>query len=468
MSESSYDLIVLGAGPGGYVAAIRAAQLGMRVACVEKGNLGGTCLNVGCIPSKALLESSERYVETRQGLARHGIRVEGKVSLDLAALMKRKDEIVHSLTSGVGFLFEKNKVDHVIGTARLAGAGQVQVNGNGAKRTLHAKRIIIATGSVPIELPNLKFDGQHVISSTEALALDAVPQKLILIGAGYIGIELGSVWARLGAQVLILDVLEHPLPMMDQALVQRLQRSLEKEGLKFRFKTAAESAKIEKNGVKVAWKSVDGSQSGVETADKVVVCVGRKPVSDGLGLAEAGVKVDRRGFIEVDHTSYQTSVAGIYAIGDVIGGAMLAHKAEEEAVACVEQMAGRGGHVNYATCPAVIYTHPELAQVGLDEQQAAKLGPIKVGKFNFMANGRAKAMEQTEGMVKIIADGKTDRILGVHILHARASELIHEAVVAMEFQASSEDLARSFHAHPTLNEAIKEAALAVEKRSIHA
>ncbi len=468
MSDTPYDLIVIGAGPGGYVAAIRAAQLGMRVACIEKQYLGGTCLNVGCIPSKALLDSSERYAQARNGLAKHGIKVDGKVSLDLAAMMKRKDEIVSGLTGGVGYLFKKNKIDHIVGTATIRSADTIEVAGDGkAKQTLSARRILIATGSAPIELPGLQFDGKHILSSTEALALTEVPQKLILVGAGYIGVELGSVWARLGAKVLVLDVLERPLFVMDKELVQRLQRSLEKEGLKFRFKTIAESVEIGKKGVKLTWKSVDGSQSGVEEADKVIVSVGRRPVTEGLGLEAVGVQVDRKGFIQVDATTFQTSVPGIYAVGDVIGGVMLAHKAEEEAVACVERMNGIAGHVNYHTCPGIVYTHPELAQVGFTEEDAKARGPIKVGKFTFMPNGRAKAMEETEGVVKIIADANTDRILGVHILHARASELIHEAVVAMEFAASSEDLARAFHGHPTLNEAIKEAALAVDKRAIH-
>jgi len=465
MAEQNYDLVVIGAGPGGYVAAIRAAQLGMKVACVEKDNLGGTCLNIGCIPSKALLDSTEKLVEAREGLVHHGIKV-GNVSVDLSALMKRKEQIVESLTSGVGFLFKKNKIDHIRGTGSIAAPGKVTVTASDGKtQTLSAARILIATGSAPIELPSLKFDGKHICSSTEALSLTEIPKKIILVGAGYIGVELGSVWARLGSEVIVLDVLERPLFQMDRELVQRLQRSLEKTGLKFRFKTTAESVQIEKGRVKLTWKS--GDQSGVEEADKVIVCVGRRPVTQGLNLDKAGVKTDAKGYITVDPVTFQTSVPGIYAIGDVIGGVMLAHKAEEEAVACVERMNGLAGHVNYHTCPAVVYTHPELAQVGLTEDDAKARGPIKVGKYQFMPNGRAKALDETDGLVKIIADAETDQLLGVHILHSRASEMIHEAVVAMEFHASAEDLARSFHAHPTLNEVIKEAALAVDKRPIH-
>lgn len=465
MAEQKYDLVVIGAGPGGYVAAIRGAQLGMKVACVEKGNLGGTCLNIGCIPSKALLDSTEKLVEAREGLAKHGIKV-GNVSVDLGALMQRKSEIVDSLTGGVGFLFKKNKIDHIQGTGSVAGPGSVKVTAaDGKTQTLTADKIIIATGSSPIELPSLKFDGKHILSSTEALSLSEIPRKIILIGAGYIGVELGSVWARLGSEVVVFDVLERPLLQMDKELVQRLQRSLEKAGLKFRFKTTAESVKVEKGRVKLAWKS--GNETGTEDADKVIVCVGRRPVTEGLGLDQAGVKTNPKGFIPVDPVTFETNVQGVYAIGDVIGGVMLAHKAEEEAIACVERMHGIAGHVNYATCPGVVYTHPELAQVGLTEEDAKARGPIKVGKYMFMANGRAKALDNTDGLVKIVADAETDRLLGVHILHARASELIHEAVIAMEFHASAEDLARSFHAHPTLNEVIKEAALAVDKRPIH-
>ncbi|MDB5322301.1 MAG: dihydrolipoamide dehydrogenase [Phycisphaerales bacterium] len=465
--NTTYDLVVIGAGPGGYVAAIRAAQLGLRTACVEREFLGGTCLNIGCIPSKALLDSSERYAAIKNGLDKHGIKVQG-VSLDLGAMMARKGEVVKSLTSGVGGLFKKNKVDHFKGTGRVANPTTVEVTGgDGAKQTITAKRILIATGSAPIEIPSLPFDGKNILSSTEALALTEVPKKLVIVGAGYIGVEMGSVWARLGSEVLLIEFLDRALPNMDNEMATGLQRQLEKQGLKFKFDTAAQSAKVEGGRLKLAWKSKDGKESGVEECDKIMGAVGRRPVTDGLGLKEAGVNVDAKGFVPVDK-HFQTNVPGIYAIGDVIGGLMLAHKAEEEGIAAVETMAGKPGHVDYHTVPGVVYTHPELAQVGYTEDEAIKAGhTIKVGKFPFAANGRAKGMDETAGMVKIIADAKTDRVLGVHILGAHASDMIAEAVVAMEFKASAEDIARSNHAHPTLPEAIKEAAMAVDKRQIH-
>lgn len=465
--NTTYDLIVIGAGPGGYVAAIRAAQLGLKTACVEKEYLGGTCLNVGCIPSKALLDSSERYAAIKHGLEKHGIKVNG-VTLDLPAMMSRKSDVVKQLTTGVGGLFKKNKVDHFKGTGRIVNSTSVEVTGgDGTKQTLDAKRILIATGSAPIQIPSLPFDGKNILSSTEALALTEVPKKLIIIGAGYIGVEMGSVWNRLGSEVLLIEFLDRALPNMDKEMATGLQRQLEKQGLKFKFDTSAQSAKIEGGKVKLSWKSKDGKETGVEECDKVMVAVGRRPVTEGLGLKEAGVNVDAKGFIPVDK-HFQTNVPGIYAIGDVIGGLMLAHKAEEEGIAAVEIMAGKPGHVDYHTVPGVVYTHPELAQVGYTEEDAIKAGhTIKVGKFPFIANGRAKGMDETAGSVKIIADAKTDRVLGVHILGAHASDMIAEAVVAMEFKASAEDIARSNHAHPTLPEAIKEAAMAVEKRQIH-
>jgi dihydrolipoamide dehydrogenase len=465
--NTTYDLVVIGAGPGGYVAAIRAAQLGLKTACVEKEYLGGTCLNVGCIPSKAMLDSSERYAAIKHGLDKHGIKV-GNVSLDLGAMMARKADVVKQLTSGVGGLFKKNKVEHFKGTGRIVRPGTVEVTGaDGAKQTVNAKRLLIATGSAPIQIPSLPFDGKNIVSSTEALEFTEVPRKLIIIGAGYIGVEMGSVWNRLGSDVLLIEFLDRALPNMDKEMAGRLQRELEKQGLKFKFDTAAQSAKVEGGKVKLAWKSKDGNQSGVEECDKVMVAVGRRPVTEGLGLKEAGVNVDAKGFVPVDK-NFQTNVPGIYAIGDVIGGLMLAHKAEEEGIAAVEIIAGKPGHVDYRTVPGVVYTHPELASVGYTEEEAIQAGhEIKVGKFPFQANGRAKGMDETVGQVKIIADAKTDRVLGVHIVGAHASDMIAEAVVAMEFKASAEDIARSNHAHPTLPEAIKEAALAVEKRAIH-
>jgi dihydrolipoamide dehydrogenase len=465
--NTNYDLIVIGAGPGGYVAAIRAAQLGLKTACVEKEYLGGTCLNVGCIPSKALLDSSERYAAIKHGLDKHGIKVTG-VTLDLPTMMGRKSDVVKQLTTGVGGLFKKNKVDHFKGTGRIANPTSVEVAGaDGSKQMLAAKRILIATGSAPIQIPSLPFDGKNILSSTEALALTEVPKKLIIIGAGYIGVEMGSVWNRLGSEVLLVEFLDRALPNMDKEMATQLQRLLERQGLKFKFDTAAQSAKVEGGKVKLSWKSKDGKETGMEECDKVMVAVGRRPVTEGLGLKEAGVNVDAKGFVPVDK-HFQTNVPGIFAIGDVIGGLMLAHKAEEEGIAAVETMAGKPGHVDYHTVPGVVYTHPELAQVGFTEEEAIKAGhTIKIGKFPFIANGRAKGMDETAGSVKIIADAKTDRVLGVHILGAHASDMIAEAVVAMEFKASAEDIARSNHAHPTLPEAIKEAAMAVDKRQIH-
>lgn len=468
MSESiQYDLIIIGAGPGGYVAAIRAAQLGMKVACVEKQYLGGTCLNVGCIPSKALLDSSHRYYELKGDIAKHGIAV-GNLSLDLPKMIARKDDVVKSLTSGVGMLFRKNKVDHFPDTGTIKSATQVEVSAaDGKKQLLQTKRILIATGSVPTPLPAIPFDGKNILSSTEALALTEVPKKLLVVGAGYIGLEMSSVWSRLGSEVLVIEFLDRALPLMDKEMAGLLQRSLEKQGIKFRFGVSAQSAKVENGKITVTLKSKDG-QSTTEQADKVLVSIGRKPLTDGLGLEPLRVSTDKRGFIQVNSKTFETSVRGIYAIGDVIGGLMLAHKAEEEGVAAVERMAGQAGHVNYQHCPAVVYTHPELASVGINEDEAkAQNINIKVGKFPFAANGRAKAMGETEGSVKIIADAQTDRILGCQILGPHASDMIAEVTVAMEMGASSEDVARSFHAHPTLEESIKEAALAVEKRAIH-
>ena len=469
MSEtSSFDLVVIGAGPGGYVAAVRAAQLGMRVACVEKQYLGGTCLNVGCIPSKALLDSSERFHSARNLLPRHGITAQG-VTFDLATMMKRKDDVVKQNTNGVAYLFKKHKIEHVIGAGRLRAPDTVEVSGNGggAGRTLRAKNVIIATGSAPTQLPGLPFDGKNVLSSTEALSLSQVPKKMVIVGGGYIGVEMGSVWARLGTEVVVLEFLDRALAGMDREMAGQLQRLLEKLGMKFRFKTSAESARAEGGKVKVAWSSDGGKEKGREECDKVMVSVGRRPVTEGLGLAEVGVQTDKKGFVTVDG-HFRTNVPGVWAIGDVIGGVMLAHKAEEEGIACVEIIAGKAGHVDYHTIPAVVYTHPELAQVGLTEEDAVARGhEVRIGKFPFSANGRARAMGEPEGQVKIVADAKTDRVLGVHILGAHASDMIHEAVAAMTFRASSEDIARSNHAHPTLCEAIKEAALAVDRRAIH-
>jgi len=462
MAETdTFDLIVIGAGPSGYVAAIRAAQLGMRVACIEKdSSLGGTCLNVGCIPSKALLDSSEHFALAQHRFAAHGIKFKD-LELDLPVMMARKDQVVSTLTRGVAGLFKKNKIEHVMGLAKITAPGKVQAG----QRTLTGNRILIATGSAPIELPSMPFDGKQIVSSTEALALPRVPEKLLIIGAGVIGLELGSVWKRLGSKVSYIEFLDRCAPNMDCEMTGLLQRSLEKQGLKFQFKTGAQGAKIENGKVTVAWKR--DSETGNETADVVLVAVGRKPYTQNLGLKEAGVNMDAKGFVAVN-SHYETNIPGIYAIGDVIGGLMLAHKAEDEGVAAVELMSGKAGHVNYNAVANVVYTDPELASVGKSEEELKAAGVnYKIGKFPFAANGRAKAMDSVEGQVKILADAATDRLLGMHILGPRASDIITEGAVAIEFGASSEDIARSVHAHPTLPEAIKEAAMAVEKRAIH-
>ena len=464
MSQPPFDLLVIGAGPGGYVAAIRAAQLGMRVGCIEKEYLGGTCLNVGCIPSKALLESSELLHQARTSFARHGIQT-GDIRLDLDRMMKRKSGVVKKMTGGIRGLFRKNGVEHIEGTARIVGSGSVEVENAGSKETLKAERILIATGSSPIEIPSLPFDGEFILSSTEALELPEVPGRLVVIGAGAIGLELGSVWNRLGSDVLVVELLDHILPGMDLEMGVQLQRLLEKQGLSFLLETRAEASEVRDGELHLTLAS--GSETQEQVCDRVLVAVGRRPHTEGLGAEEAGVELDEGGRIVVDE-KYETGLPGVYAIGDVIAGPMLAHKAEEEGVAAVELMAGKAGHVNYDTIPGVVYTYPELASVGMTEEEAGEKGfEIRVGKFPFLANGRAHSLEATEGLVKVISDGETDRILGMHILGARASDMLAEGVVAMEFSASSEDLARTVHAHPTLPEAVKEAALAVEKRAIH-
>ena len=463
----SYDLIVIGSGPGGYVAAIRAAQLGMRTACVEKDpTLGGTCLNVGCIPSKALLESSERFAEARKGLASHGVDVEG-VSLNLDKMLKRKDSIVKQLTGGVDFLFKKNKVERVRGLGRLAGDGKVEVVGDdgAVTSTLHAKHILVATGSTPVSLPGLTLDGTDVVTSTEALAFDAVPSHLVVIGAGVIGLELGSVWARLGAKVTILEYMPTFLPFLDADVSRAAAKIFKKQGLDIQLGVKVTGATRKEDGVHVQFERGDESETMV--ADKVLVAVGRRPYTDGLGAQSVGLTLDARGRIEVDGT-FRTNVPGILAIGDVIAGPMLAHKAEEEGIAAVEALAGLEGHVNYDAVPGVIYTHPEIANLGKTSAECEKDGiPVKVGSFPFAANGRAKALGETEGMVKILAHATTDRILGAQIVGPRAGALIAELAVAVEFSASAEDIARSVHAHPTLAEVVKEAALDVDGRVIH-
>ena len=464
MTDAPLDLVIIGSGPGGYVAAIRAAQLGMRVTCVEKyPALGGTCLNVGCIPSKALLDSSEHYARARHDFAAHGISA--TVELDLATMMKRKDGVVRDLTRGIETLFRKNKVERLQGIGRIAGPGSVEVAAAGGTRTLATRRILIATGSKPVALPGIAFDGRRIVHSTDALVLPEVPRRLLVVGAGAIGLELGSVWMRLGSEVTVLEFMDRAVPGMDRQSGQLLQRVLERQGMKFRFKASAEAARVEGGQVRVTVREAGVARE--EECDVLLVAVGRRPFTAGLGAAEAGVALDDRGRVRVD-ADYQTSVPGCYAIGDVIAGPMLAHKAEEEGIAAAEKMAGQAGQVAYGCIPNVVYTWPELASVGLTEEEARADGrEVRTGVFPFLANGRARAMGEREGQVKIIADARTDRVLGAHILGPRASDLIAELALALEFGASAEDIARSVHAHPTLPEAVKEAALAVAGRSIH-
>ena len=451
-----YDLIVIGSGPGGYVAAAQAGQHGLKTACIEKSKpLGGTCLNVGCIPSKALLASSEHYHYARHRFAAHGI-VAKDITLDLGALMKRKSDVVAQLNKGIEFLFKKNKVDRYEGTGCIRSPKQVEVTGaDGKKQTLEGKNILIATGSVPIELPFLKFDGQRVVSSDQAIAFTEVPKSLLIIGAGAIGLELGSVWARLGSEVTVVEFLPRIAAGFDNELSTQLQRSLEKQGLKFHLNTKVQSATVGKSVVLTAGQ--DGKTLSLE-AEKVLVAVGRKPYSCGLGLENAGITLSDKGRIPVN-SHWQTVMPNIYAIGDVIDGPMLAHKAEAEAHAVVEQILGQAGRVNYNVIPGVIYTGPEAASVGLTEEQAKEKNiAIKIGKYPFMANGRALAADCKEGFAKIIADARTDKVLGAHILASNASELIAECALLMEFSGSAEDLARTIHAHPTMTEVVKEAA----------
>lgn len=467
MADKQYDVVVIGGGPGGYVCAIRAAQLGLKTACVEKrGALGGTCLNVGCIPSKALLQSSHHYEMARHQFAAHGIKVE-KLDLDLAAMMGRKDKVVADLTKGIEFLFKKNKVDYLKGTGRIAGKGRVVVNGNGGEEEIQAKHIVIATGSDVAPLPGVEIDEKRIVSSTGALSLPEVPKHLAVIGAGVIGLELGSVWRRLGAEVTVIEFMDRVLPPFDAEVSKQTQRVLGKQGLNFRLSTKVTGAKQTNKGVVLSVEPVKGGKAEEVVADVVLVAIGRRPYTEGLGLEAAGVELTDRGFVEVDG-HLRTGVEGIWAIGDVVGGAMLAHKAEEEGIAVAETIAGQAGHVNYEAIPSVVYTHPEVAMVGRTEEQLKAEGvKYKVGKFPFTANSRARANADTEGFVKILADARTDRVLGCHIVGPEAGDLIQEVVVGMEFGAAAEDIARSSHAHPQLGEAIKEAALAVDGNPIH-
>ncbi len=462
MSET-YDLIVIGAGPGGYVAAIRGAQLGLKCAVIEREQkLGGTCLRVGCIPSKALLETTELLEQSQHSFAERGL-IAGEVKVDLPQMMAHKDGVVAQLDGGIQGLLKKHKIDRHFGHGCLLGGGKVEVaSGDAEPVQLKAKHILIATGSVSSSFPGMEPDGDRIGTSTEALAWPDVPEHLVVIGAGVIGLELGTVWRRLGSRVTVLEYLPRILPGTDSQVAKEAQKILQKQGMDFQL------------GTKVQQVTSDGTTCSIQvegrdaiSCDRVLIAVGRRPCTDNLGLKRAGVATDQRGFIQVN-SSYQTTASGVYAVGDVIGGAMLAHKAEEEGIACVEKIATGHGHINYGTIPGVIYTSPEIASVGETEDALKERGhKIKIGRFSFAANGRARAAGHMEGFVKIIADAESDRVLGVHIIGAHAGELIAEAAVAMEFGASSEDIARCCHAHPTLAEAVKEAAMAVDKRAIH-
>lgn len=468
--DNSFDLVIIGSGPGGYTGAVRAAQLGLKTAIIEKDKtLGGTCLNVGCIPSKALLESSEHFATAVHGdFAGHGLKF-SKVELDLPAMMGRKDKIVKDLTGGVAFLMKKNKVTVFNGWGSIKDANTVVVSSEagkqGLQQVLKTKNIMIATGSVPISLPFAPVDGKRIITSTEALAIPEVPKHLIVIGGGVIGLELGSVWLRLGAKVTVIEYMPAIAGATDGEMAKALLRVLKKQGMEFQLSTSVTGVSVKGQTATVEFEGREDKKKGSLEGDMVLVCVGRKAFTEGLGLESVGVERDARGRVVTD-AHLRTKVPTIFAIGDAIVGPMLAHKAEEEGVAVAEFIATGHGHVNYDTVPSVIYTWPELASVGLSEEQLKEKGiAYKAGSFPFSANGRAKALGTTDGSVKVLADAKTDKILGVHILGPRASDMLAEAVVAMEFGGSSEDLARSFHAHPTLSEVMREAALAVDKRS---
>ncbi len=469
MTDKQYDVVVIGGGPGGYVAAIRAAQLGMTAACVEmRGALGGTCLNVGCIPSKALLQSSEKYAEATRHFAEHGISFE-KLKLDLGAMMKHKDTAVSQLTRGIEGLFKKNKVDYLRGKGSIPEPGKVEVTPeDGKKQTVAAKNIIIATGSESTPLPGVEVDEKRIVTSTGALAFETVPKRLVVVGAGVIGLELGSVWSRLGSEVTVIEFLDRILPTMDAEIAKQTQRIMAKQGLDFKLGHKVTAAKAGKNGVKLSVAPAKSEDDGESMeAEALLVAIGRRPYTEGLGLDKLGVEIDNRGVIQVDER-YQTSVSGIYAIGDCIPGPMLAHKAEEDGVACAEIIAGQHGHVDYNHVPAVVYTWPEVASVGKTEEQLKEAGvDYKVGKFPFTANSRARATGDTDGLVKLIADARTDTLLGAHIVGPIAGDILAEAVTVMEFGGSAEDIARTSHHHPGMGEAVKEAAMAVAGRAIH-
>jgi dihydrolipoamide dehydrogenase len=464
---ATYDLVVIGTGPGGYVCAVRAAQLGMKVAVVEKNpTLGGTCLNVGCMPSKALLHASEMFEEAAHSFAKMGVSVSAP-KLELPSMMNFKQQGVDGNVKGVDFLMKKNKIDVLKGTGKILGTGKVEVSADGKAQTVETRNIVIATGSDIARLKGIEIDEKRIVSSTGALSLEKVPEKLLIVGAGVIGLELGSVWHRLGAEVMVVEFLDRILPGMDSEIARQFQRLLEKQG--FVFKLGAKVTAVDTSGkmLSVTVEPAAGGAAEKFEADVVLVCIGRVPYTEGLGLKEAGVALDSRGRVQID-PHFATTVKGIYAIGDVVAGPMLAHKAEDEGVAVAEIIAGQAGHVNYDVIPGVVYTTPEVSSVGKTEEELKQAGvAYTVGKFPFTANGRSKVNQTTEGFVKILADAKTDRVLGVHIVGREAGEMIHEACVLMEFGGSAEDLARTCHAHPTRSEAIKEAALAVGKRAIH-
>ena len=464
---AAYDLVVIGTGPGGYVCAIRAAQLGLKVAVVEKRKThGGTCLNVGCIPSKALLHASEMFEEAGHTFEKLGIVV-GKPKLDLKAMMAHKQETIDANVTGVGFLLKKNKIDAFHGTASIPAAGKVVVTAeDGKTQEIETKNIVIATGSESAPLPGVTIDEKTVVTSTGALEIGSVPKELVVVGAGVIGLEIGSVWSRLGAKVTVVEFLDRILPGMDGEVAKQFQRILEKQGFSFQLGSKVTKVETGKKGATVTVEPAAGGEAKTLNADIVLVAIGRRPNTDGLGLDKAGVATERGRVVIDDH--FKTNVAGIYAIGDVVRGPMLAHKAEDEGVAVAEIIAGKHGHVNYDAIPGIVYTAPEVAAIGKTEEELKAAGvAYKVGKFPFTANGRARAMRHTEGFVKVLADATTDRVLGCHIIGPHAGDLIAEVTVLMEFGGSSEDLARTCHAHPTLAEAVKEAAMAVEKRQIH-